>query len=170
MWCTKLGGNNMNSPSYLCFLPVQPSWLLCILSPSGAGNQSDTWRCFYSGLASPTTCWEGDLLVWSDRQFLSLEMIQIPQGTPSFGLLFEGDILIYVWILHLGIFFLLSLQSNKILTKLIRKTKWFTSFFFSHLEWNRMEMSVFSSIKKSNQPNENVSNTMFGKTVKTVKT
>lgn len=32
-----------------------------------------------------------------------------------------------------------------------------------------MEISVFSSIKKNNQPNENVFNTMFGKTVKIVK-
>lgn len=131
VWGTKLSGNNMNSPSYSRFLPVQPSWLLSeYCHHQGQVIKVTLERYFYSGLASPVTCWEGYLLVWSDRRFLSLEMIQIPQGTPFFGLLLEGDILIYVWILHLGIFLFAFFTKQQNSHKTDKENKTVSFFFF----------------------------------------
>lgn len=45
-----------------------------------------------------------------------------------FGFVCRGDILGGVWILHLGVLFLFSLHSNNSLSKLTRRTNWFTFF------------------------------------------
>lgn len=65
--------------------------------------------------------------------------------------------------------FLFSLQSNKILTKLTRRTKWITFFFKLEKGGNRKKIPIFSSRDKNFSQKKKIFTTVFGKFVRIAK-
>ena len=143
---------------------MQPPWLLSgCCHQQGHAISGDTLKAFLFGLGIPCyllrglTCdpiWLLVLISWNDSNSSRNERKTLTRKDPFLILYPEWTFWVVFGFCILGVLFLFSLQSNKILTELTRRTKWFTLFFMLEKWGIRKKNSNLFIKRQKYQPKE----------------